>query len=309
MSVIKIALEYFHPWPNSAGFYYARQQGWFAQYGLDVEFVVVDPLKGDALEYLNQQRVDFAIFPTNRLWVRRELGQPLLGIAAINHTGLEAIQTLKSLGIDRPKALENKRLALNPTARGLAMVRHLVERDGGDFDQVILVDAGYREYTPDELQAGLADASFGGYWVWEALMESHIAAEERIVWPVSQIGAPTYHSYLLGINEEQQHLSALQIRQFLQVARQGYQAVAQQPDVAVEIYEQVIPYFPQTLIRKSLHAVATTWHAAQGWGIQNHDFHRQYSAWLAQYGILKDVEIWQSATSNDYLVEQTHVAV
>lgn len=303
MSSIKVALEYFHPWPNSAGFYYAREQGLFAQYGLDVEFIVTDPGRGDALEYLHQQAVDFAIFPTNRLFVRREQGQALLGIAAINHTGLESIQTLREFNIHRPKDLEDKRLALNPTPRGLAMIKHLVEQDGGDFDKVILVDAGSREYTPTDLKAGHAHASFGGYWVWEALMDSPIDPDERVVWPVSQIGAPNYHSYLLGINEAQSRLSDQQIRHFIVALQQGYQALQSQPEQALAIYEQVIPYFPQALIQKSLNAVATTWFSSEPWGIQNADFHQEYAAWLQQYGILNDAQIWQQATSNRFITE------
>jgi len=166
---------------------------------------------------------------------------------------------------------------------------------------VILVDAGSREYTPTELQAGLADASFGGYWVWEALMDSPVAEEERVVFPVSSIGAPNYHSYLLGINEDNPNLSSAQIQAFIAAVAEGYDALNGQPELAATIYERVIPYFPQTLIQKSLSAVATTWYSDVAWGIQDQDKHEEYSHWLHQHGILKNPEIWQQATTNRFI--------
>ncbi|MFT4021418.1 MAG: ABC transporter substrate-binding protein [Acinetobacter sp.] len=302
MTNIKVALEYFHPWPNSAGFYYAQVQKIFAQYGFTVEFIVADPLQGDALHYLNQQAVDFAIFPTNRLFVRRQQGEKLLGIAAINHVGLESVQTLRSLGIQRPKDLEHRRLALNPTPRGLAMVQHLIEQDSGDFSLVQLVDAGAREYTPSDLQAGLADASFGGYWAWEALMESEVSFEDRLVFPVSEWGAPRYHSYLLGIHEDNLRLNSDQIQQFIHALRLGYEQLKDDPIHTAPIYERVIPYFPKQLIEKSLKTVAPTWFDDAGlWGIQDHLKHQEYAAWLHQYGILDCPEIWKEATTNRFV--------
>lgn len=103
MPHIRVMLDYFHPWPNSAGLYVARARRWYEEAGLDVELVVQDPGRGDTLEYLARGEVDFGIFPPNRLLARRaEHGQPLIAVSAINHRGLEAIQTTTSTGITRP---------------------------------------------------------------------------------------------------------------------------------------------------------------------------------------------------------------
>ena len=65
MRKISLALEYFHPWPNSAGFYVAREQGWYAQAGIDLELRVVDHGRGDALAHLDRGDVDLGVFPSN----------------------------------------------------------------------------------------------------------------------------------------------------------------------------------------------------------------------------------------------------
>ena len=57
-------LEYFHPWTNDAGFYAAAAAGHYEAQGLDVEIVVGDPLRGDALSHLVRDEADFAVCPT-----------------------------------------------------------------------------------------------------------------------------------------------------------------------------------------------------------------------------------------------------
>lgn len=301
MTRVKVMLEYFHPWTNSAGFYLARAQGLYEQAGLAVEFVVGDPQWGDTLAYLHRGDVDFGIFPSNRLLVRRDRGEDLVGVAAINHRGLETVQTLVRSGIRRPRDLAGRRLALNPTPRGLAMVRHLVARDGGDPDALIIVDSGVRELGPEDLAAGVADASFGSYWAWEALLPSAIPAEERLIWPVDEIGAPPYHSYLLGTRSALAAENPDLVRRFLAATRQGYLAAAADPLLALPLYEQAIPYFPRTVLRQSLPLIAATWTHGGEWGVQRRDMLEPYAAWLAAHGILDNPEIWRAAATNAFL--------
>ncbi|WAF83272.1 ABC transporter substrate-binding protein [Metapseudomonas otitidis] len=303
MFALRVMLEYFHPWPNSAGFYLARERGWYREAGLDVELVVHDPYHGDTLDHLARGAAALGVFPSNRLLVRRELGQPLIGVAAINHRGLESIQTLTDSGIRRPRDLQGKRLALNPTPRGIAMVRHLVSRDGGDPDAVELVDAGFRELRPEDLAAGHADASFGGYWAWEALLPSPIADERRVVLPVDEIGAPPYHSYLLGAREDWLEAHGDIARRFLAITARGFLAAAAEPEAALPVYERTIPYFPREMLAASLRRIAPSWLHEGHWGEQREDLLRPYAQWLHEYGVLRDPEVWRGATSNAWQVE------
>ncbi|OUJ12546.1 ABC transporter substrate-binding protein [Acetobacter okinawensis] len=288
-------LEYFHPWPNSAGFYLARQQKWYEQNGLDLHITAPDPWHGDSLEHLLQARADFAVAPVNRLLVRRDEGEPLRAIAAINHSALETIQTLRSKNINRPRDLAGRKLAMNPTPRGLAMIRHLVASDGGDPDAVKIVNSQFREFRPEDLQNGLADASFGGYWAWEALMDSAIPQEERLVWPLGQLGAPPYHSYVLCTRDDIIETTPDKVRSFLKASDKGFLAAAQNPLAALPAYELATPYFPTELLSQSLTAIAPTWLHNGKWGELRPDVMEEYTHWLAKNAIVSDRNIWRSA--------------
>ncbi|MER6226279.1 ABC transporter substrate-binding protein [Streptomyces sp900105755] len=302
MPHIRVMLDYFHPWPNSAGLYVARARDGYGAAGLDVELVVQDPGRGDTLEYLVRGEVDFGIFPPNRLLARRAaLGQPLVAVAAVNHRGLEAIQTTTSTGIRRPRDLAGRRLAYNPTPRGRAMVRHLVAADGGDPDAVITVDAGSRELTVDDIEAGEADATFGNYWSWDAL-RGDLPEHSRLTWPVDEIGAPRYHSYLLGTSERLLDEQPALVRDFLAVTARGYATAADEPDATLEMLERVIPYFPRPLIARSLALVAPTWTDPHGrWGVIDEGRMGPYAHWLAENGAIAHDHGWDRSFTNSLL--------
>jgi len=301
----RVILEYFHPWPNSAGFYVARERGWYAEAGLDVEVATYDPGRGDSLAYLARGEADFAVFPSNRLLVRREAGEPLVGIAAINHRAMETIASVAGRGVLRPRDLAGRRLAMNPTPRGLAMVRHLVAADGGDPDAVDIVDAGTRELSFAEIDEGtVADASFGSYWAWE-MVRDRFPEQRRVVWPVDTIGAPKYHSYLLGTTEDLADHEAEYVQAFLAATERGFQDAARDQEYAFSVVESVIPYFDQQTLRDSLRLIAPTWFDAEGnWGRQSEEVMSGYADWLAEHGVLRSADAWVGATTNALLPKQ-----
>ena len=294
MQTVSLAQEYFHPWPNSAGLYLARSRGWYAEVGIDLELRTVDPLRGDALEYITTGAVEFGVFPSNRLLVRREAGQRLVACAAVNQRGLETLRTTDVSGIERLRDLEGKRIAYNPTPRGHAIVRSLIASDGGDPDNYIPVDSGARELDPVDLLAGVADATYGSYWAWDNLLTSFPADRER-VWRVDDALGLRYHGYLLGAREQFVIDHPRLVADFVAVTTRGFLEAIREPDEAAAIYERVTPYFPTTAIRRSVAEISTTWLHEGEWGALRTELLAPYAAWLASHGILRDPEIWRSS--------------
>lgn len=300
MTAVRVVLEYFHPWPNDAGLFAALAGGHYAGAGLDVELVLADPLRGDALEYLARGEADFAVCPTNRLLARREQGEPLTGVAAINHRAMETVQTLTDTAITRPSELERRRVAYNPTPRGIAMVRHLVRSDGGDPDSLITVDSGVRELNVDDIAAGEVDATFGGYWAWDALFGS-LPPERRVVWPVDEISGLRYHGYLLAAQESTLRKSPELVRAFVAASGAGYAAAETDQEATLALLERVIPYFPREIISRSLSLIAPSWTHAGRWGEQREELLAGYCLWLAENGVIGSPEVWREAVSNAFL--------
>ncbi|MEO9176539.1 MAG: ABC transporter substrate-binding protein [Gaiellales bacterium] len=298
MRAVRVVLEYFHPWPNSSGFHVASAQGWYRELDLDVDLRPFDPLRGDGLDYLLRREAELAVFPLNRLLVRRELGQPLRGIAAINHRALETIQTTTATGITRPAELAGRRVALNPTARGIALLHHLVADDGGDPDAIEIVDSGVRELSAADIADGTVDAIFGDYWAWDVLFGG-LPAEQHVVWPVDEIGAPRYHSYLLGAHEATIDDEPELVRTFLAATERGFQTAALDPELTLAVLERVMPYFPADVLAASLRLIAPTWQHEGRFGEQRDELLGPYARWLHEHGVLRSEDAWLGATTND----------
>jgi NitT/TauT family transport system substrate-binding protein len=293
-------LDYVHPWPNAAGFYAARQRGWYRDAGLDVELTTHDFGRGDTLAHLARYEVDFGVFPSNRLLVRRERREPLVGLAAVNQTGLETIQVRRSSGIGRPRELEGHRIGYGQTPRGHAMVSHLVASDGGDPSKVVSVDSGGHELTPEYLVSSGLDALFGGYWCWDVLTRD-APEEELSTWRVDEIGAPAYHSYLLGTQESLVERNPELVRGFVQATAQGFQEAARDQPLTLSLLARAIPYQPAWKLERSLELVATSWFHEGRFGVLRDELIAPYAAFLASYGVLGDPDVWKDATTNEFL--------
>ncbi len=268
--------------------------------GLDVELTVVVSPAGRALDYLARGEADFVVCPSNRLLVRRDRGEALTGVAAINHRAMETVQTVTATHITRPRELEGRRVAYNPTPRGVAMVRHLVLSDGGDADSLITVDSGVRELSVDDVAAGAADATFGGYWAWDALF-GLLPGKDRVVWPVDEISGLRYHSYLLATRESTLQESPELVRVFLEATGAGYLAADSDQEATLALLERVIPYFPREILKRSLQLIAPTWTHEGRWGEQRPELLAGYTRWLADNGIIASADLWREAVSNAFL--------
>jgi len=303
---LRVVLDYLHPWPNASGFYLARQRGWYAAAGLDVELRTHDYGWGDTLDYLSRRQAEFGAFPPNRLLVRRERGEPLVAVAAINNEGLEAVQVPAGSGITRPRDLAGRRVGYFPTPRGQAMVRTIVAADGGDPDSVVTVDTGSAELTPEFLAASGLDATFGGYWAWDALSAGP-AAEKTITWPMRDLPVPRYHSYVLGCHEALLSADPELVCSFLAVTRRGFMAAAAEQSVTVAVLKSAVPYQPAWRLARSLELVAPTWTRDGAWGELREDLIGPYAAWLADHQILKAPDRWCEAVRTGFLPRQNRV--
>ncbi len=147
--------------------YVAQEKGYFEEEGLDVKIEMPSDVN-DPLRLAAAGKIDLAINYQNQLIMSQEEGIPIKGIASIVQKPLGELMFKKETAIQSPKDLEGKAVGLGTSMVPQAIVRAMMEKDGGDPDKVEFIDVGY-DLIP-ALATDRVDALMGAYINHELLL-------------------------------------------------------------------------------------------------------------------------------------------
>ncbi len=146
------------PWHHQfqfAGYYMAKELGYYRDAGLDVEINSVKQ-KHNVVETVLSGEADFGV-ASSGLLVERSLGKPIVAVATIFQDSATVFLSLKSSGIREPQDLIGKRVMLSPGYQSQALLALLHQEKV--FDKIILQKTNY---NLDSLLNGETDA-FNAY--------------------------------------------------------------------------------------------------------------------------------------------------
>jgi len=151
------------PNTNHTGLYVAKEKGYFEDEGLEVEIVQPPEDGADALVASGKAQLGVSFQDTMAPAVAGEDALPNTAIAAVVQHNTSGIISRKGEGMDRPKGLEGKKYATWDAPIEKAMMKNVVEEDGGDFSKVELIPST----VTDEVSA-LKTKSVDAIWVFYA---------------------------------------------------------------------------------------------------------------------------------------------
>jgi putative hydroxymethylpyrimidine transport system substrate-binding protein len=174
-----IALD-FQPNAVHAGIYAARMP------------VRVPSSSSDSLKLLAGGRTDLAVVDIHDLGLARERGADVVGVGALVQRPLAAV--IARPGIRRPRDLEGKRVGVTGLPSDDAVLRAVVEHDGGDYSRVRRTTIGFSAVPT--LIAGRVDAVVA-FWNSEgvALRQRGVSTRE---FRVDRYGAPRYPELVIA---------------------------------------------------------------------------------------------------------------
>jgi len=214
------------PQAQFAGYYAAKDKGFYAKRGLDVEMLKGGP-DDPASEALAEGEADFAsMFLSNGL-ILRSRGIPVVNVAQIVRRSALMLVAKKSSGILAPEDLDGRRVSLWPefSAQPLAFFRRF------DLD-VGTVRQGYTLNL--FLMDGVDAASAMWYNEYHAILNSGVNADELTAFFLADYGFnfPEDGIYcpesLVRDNPEL-------VRDFVQASLQGWRYVFDHPEEALDM--------------------------------------------------------------------------
>ena len=129
---------------------------------------------------------------------RSRAAPDVVGIGALVQRPLAAVIARADRGIDRPRELEGHRVGVAGLPSDDAVLRAVVEDDGGDFDEVHRVTIGFGAVA--NLLAGKVDAATA-FWNAEGVVLRERGLETR-EFRVDDFGAPRYPEVVLVVRRD-----------------------------------------------------------------------------------------------------------
>jgi putative hydroxymethylpyrimidine transport system substrate-binding protein len=259
-----LALD-FQPNPVHAGIYAALREDLDARNGLDLK-VRVPSASTDSLKLLAAGRADMSVVDIHDLGLAREQGSDLVGAGALVQRPLAAVIAREDIG--RPRDLEGRRVGVTGLPSDDAVLRAVVEDDGGDFDRVERVTIGFAAVP--SLISKRVDAVVS-FWNAEgvALRERGVRTRE---FRVDDYGAPRYPELVLVTKGATLTDRRRLVDDLLATLAAGTRAALADRDAAVADLVEASGA-DEPLVRAQLAAVAPAlrpplrldWEALEGW--------------------------------------------
>jgi putative hydroxymethylpyrimidine transport system substrate-binding protein len=203
----------------------------------------------DSLKLLESGRADMAVVDIHDLGLARERGADLVGLGAVVQRPLAAV--IARLGVRRPRDLEGKRVGVTGLPSDDALLRAVVEHDGGDFARVERVTIGFSAVP--SMIAGRVDAVVA-FWNAEgvALRERGVPTRE---FRVDEYGAPRYPELVFVARRERLRQIGEELADLMVALREGTRAALRDRAAAVEDVAEASGA-DEELVRAQFEAVA-----------------------------------------------------
>ena len=295
---IRVVLDW-TPNTNHTGLYAALEKGWFAEEGLSVE--IIQPPEDGALLLLASGRAEFAIDFQETMGpaiAKEREAMPLIAVAAIISRNTSGIMSLADSSINRPNDLEGKRFASWETPLVTAIIKTIVENDGGDFSAVTLIP----NFATDAFSALKTDIdAIWIYYAWDGIAADVKGVEVGFL-DLKELN-PLFDFYtpVIAANTNWLEANPETAKKFLHAASRGYMYAIENPRDAAEILLQYAPELDRELVMRSQEYLQTRYQGdAPRWGEIDSERWGNFYQWMFEQGLLEK-NIGTGGFTNEFL--------
>ncbi|MBO2537129.1 ABC transporter substrate-binding protein [Rummeliibacillus suwonensis] len=227
---ISIMLDWY---PNAvhSAFYVAQEKGYFKEEGLNVK-IEMPADTNDPLKLAATGKVDLAISYQNQTILSKSEGIPIISVAALVRHSLDELMMKKSSGIHSPKDLEGKNVGYSSSELSEAIIKTMVEADGGDFSKVKMTDVGW-DLIPS-VATDRVDAIIGGYINHEFVLLNKEGYDMKSI-QNSDYDVPDNYELILVTGQKTFHQKRDAIKRFWKAVAKGQEEVKKNPKESLQI--------------------------------------------------------------------------
>lgn len=287
------------PNTNHTGLYVANTLGFYEEEGLSV--TIIQPPEDGASLLVASNKAQFGISMQDSLApaIISENPLPITTIATIIQHNTSGLLSLKDNGIDTPKDLENKTYATWDLPVEQAMIRDIMQKDGGDFSLLKMVPSTVTDVI-SALKTNI-DAVWV-YYAWDGIATEVANIETDYL----DFGAilPEFDFYTPVIIASNEFLStnAEQTRAFLRATARGYEYAIENPSESAEILLSQVAELDAEIVYASQEYLADKYKAeVSKWGYIDTQRWDSFYFWLEENGLTDTKVTSNMGFTNEFL--------
>jgi ABC-type nitrate/sulfonate/bicarbonate transport system substrate-binding protein len=287
------------PNTNHSGLYAALENGYYEEEGLNVS--IVQPPEDGAEALVASGKAQFGISFQDTMATALTADEPLdiVAVAAVVQHNLSGIISRGDKNITSFKDMASHSYATwgNPIEQ--AIIKSCVEKDGGNFDDVNLVDT----YVTDVMTALDTDL-IDTVWVYEYwdVIGAKVANYDYNYIDFKDVD-PVFDYYTPVIISSGEYLNSNSetAKKFLKATAKGYEFCAANPEEAAEILLNASPELDRSLVEESAKFMSEYYLDENGeWGTIDPERWADFYSWLYSES-LTDEDLKYKGLDNGYL--------
>lgn len=287
------------PNTNHTGLYVAKENGYFAEEGLDVDIIM--PGEAGADQLVAAGKVEFGIGYQEGVTQARIQGVPLVSIAAIIQHNTSGFASPAAKNIRSPKDFEGKSYGGWGSPVEKSVIESLMNQDGADVEKVSIVNIG----DTDFFTAVQRDVDFAWIFYGWAGIEAELRGEDiNMVYLTDYSEKLDYYTPVLTTNEKMIADKPETVKAFVKAVSKGYQFAIDNHEEAANTLLKAAPDLDEELVKKSQEWLASKYKDdARVWGEQKLSVWENYANWMFENGLLEKELEATSAFTNEFLPE------
>jgi len=295
---IDIVLDW-TPNTNHTGLYVAQAKGYFEEEGLEV--TIMQPPEGGAEAIVGGGGAQFGISFQDYLAPNyaSNTPMPITAVAAIIQHNTSGILSLKEDGIDRPSKLPGHNYATWNLPIELAIIKKVVEDDGGSFDEIELIPST----VTDVITALQTDIdSVWVYYAWDGIATKVKGLETNFLNFADYGKELDYYSPVLFVNDDFAKANPQIVKKVLSAVKKSYEFAIENPEEAAQILLEAAPELDPDIVRESQKWLADQYIAdAPKWGYIDQDRWDAFYGWLYENKLIEKEIPKGMGFTNEYL--------
>jgi putative hydroxymethylpyrimidine transport system substrate-binding protein len=265
--------------PDHAPLIVAREKGYFAEAGLEVELIApADP--NDPPKLVAAGKADIAISYQPQLHIHVSEGLPLVRIGTLVATPLNSLVVLANGPIQAIADLAGRKIGYSVGGFEDALLEAMLARHGLTREDVTLVNVNF-SLSPS-LVSGQVDAVIGAFRNFE-LNQMDIVERPGRAFYVEEEGVPAYDELILVANRK--GLSNPALRRFVDAVERATQYMVNHPQAAWKAFVAANPKLDDELNRRAWRDTLPRF-ALRPAALDTQRYER-FAAWLTARGVVE----------------------